>query len=75
MSSISGTSGRLGPVRIDHAFTGDSRNSDGRAAVRVFDPSGTGVELEWDDACPWVQIHTADKPVRAGPARRWRWSR
>ena len=57
----------LGPVRIDHAFTGVMRNSDGRAAVRVFDPSGTGVELEWDDACPWVQIHTADKPV--GPDR------
>lgn len=57
----------LGPVRIDHAFTGISRNADGLAAVRVFDPSGTGVEIEWDERCPWVQVHTADKP--AGPDR------
>ena len=57
----------LGPVRIDHAFTGISRNADGLAAVRVFDPSGAGVEIEWDERCPWVQIHTADKPV--GPDR------
>ncbi|MDQ0690620.1 hypothetical protein [Arthrobacter sp. W4I7] len=58
---------RLGPVRIDHAFTGLARGSDGRARVRVQDPSGTGVELEWGAEWPWVQIHTADKPV--GPDR------
>jgi aldose 1-epimerase len=57
----------LGSVRIDHAFTSLSRNPDGLAAVRVFDPSGTGVEIEWDKRCPWVQVHTADKPV--GPDR------
>jgi aldose 1-epimerase len=53
---------RLGPVRIDHAFTGIIRGDDGRAAVRVLDPAGTGVELEWEANWPWVQVHTADKP-------------
>jgi aldose 1-epimerase len=54
---------RLGTTRIDHAFTGITRNGEGRAAVRVLDPAGTGVELEWDENWPWVQIHTADKPA------------
>lgn len=57
----------LGAVEIDHAFTGLVPNGDGLAAVRAYDPSGTGVELEWDAAWPWLQIHTADKP--AGPSR------
>lgn len=57
----------LGDVMIDHAFTGIIRDADGRAAVRVFDPSGTGVELSWGTELPWLQIHTADKPV--GPNR------
>ena len=54
---------RLGPVKIDHAFTGISRDASGLARVRVQDPAGTGVELEWGTELPWVQIHTADKPV------------
>lgn len=53
----------LGTTRIDHAFTGIIRDGEGRAAVRVLDPAGTGVELEWDEDWPWVQIHTADKPA------------
>lgn len=57
----------LGSIRIDHAFTGIIRTEDGLAAVRVFDPSGTGVEIDWDERCPWVQVHTGDKPV--GPDR------
>lgn len=58
---------RLGPVKIDHAFTGIRRDGQGLARVRVQDPAGTGVELEWGREWPWVQIHTADKPV--GPDR------
>lgn len=58
---------RLGPVKIDHAFTGISRDRAGLARVRVLDPSGTGVELEWGAEWPWVQVHTGDKPV--GPDR------
>lgn len=54
---------RLGTVRIDHAFTGIIRGDNGRAAVRVLDPAGTGVELEWEPNWPWVQVHTADKPT------------
>jgi aldose 1-epimerase len=57
----------IGDVEIDHAFTGILTDADGNAAVRIFDPSGTGVELEWDGRWPWLQIHTADKP--AGPSR------
>ncbi|MBP1231736.1 aldose 1-epimerase [Arthrobacter sp. PvP102] len=57
----------LGSVQIDHAFTGLIPNADGLAAVRVHDPSGSGVELEWDGTWPWLQIHTADKP--SGPTR------
>lgn len=59
--------GRLGTVKIDHAFTDISRDAAGLARVRVLDPSGTGVELEWGAEWPWVQVHTGDKPV--GPDR------
>jgi aldose 1-epimerase len=38
------------------------------ATVRLVDPSGTGVEMVWDQACPWVQIHTADRPPLADGA-------
>lgn len=58
---------RMGQLKIDHAFTGIFPNADGRARVRVTDPRGTGVELEWGREWPWVQIHTADKPT--GPDR------
>lgn len=58
---------RLGPVEIDHAFTDISRDAAGLARVRVLDPSGTGVELEWGTEWPWVQVHTGDKPI--GPDR------
>ena len=58
---------RLGAIRIDHAFTHIRRDSAGMARVRVLDPSGTGVELEWGTEWPWVQVHTGDKPV--GPDR------
>lgn len=54
----------LGNTTIDHAFTGIIREFGGRAAVRAFDPSGTGVELSWGPEWPWLQIHTADKPLK-----------
>ncbi|PZU44191.1 MAG: galactose mutarotase [Microbacterium sp.] len=56
----------LGAVELDHAYTALARDADGRAAVRLTDPSGSGVELSWDESCPWVQVHTADLP--GGPA-------
>ncbi|MET0813193.1 MAG: aldose 1-epimerase family protein [Microbacterium sp.] len=59
------TARQIGGVEIDHAFTALHRDDDGFATVRVTDAAGQGVEMTWDDACPWVQIHTADKPVAA----------
>lgn len=52
----------LGDVALDHAFTGITRSGAGRATVRVTDPSGTGVRMSWDAACPWVQVYTGDLP-------------
>lgn len=51
----------IGATEIDHAFTGVRFDPDGAARVTVRDPCGTGVGMAWDTACPWVQIHTADK--------------
>ena len=56
---------RIGAVQIDHAYTGLARDAQGIATVRVTDDSGSGVEMAWDAACPWVQIHTAVKPDAA----------
>jgi aldose 1-epimerase len=56
---------RVGAVEIDHAYTALARDDQGIATVRVTDDSGSGVEMALDAACPWVQIHTADKPDAA----------
>lgn len=52
----------IGAAEIDHAYSGLIRGSDGIATVRVTSADGTGVEMAWDASCPWVQVHTADKP-------------
>ncbi|WP_313540514.1 aldose 1-epimerase family protein [Leifsonia aquatica] len=52
----------IGDTFIDHAFTGLTRDVDGIATVALRTADGSGVEMVWDDACPWVQIHTADQP-------------
>lgn len=56
------TARRIGAAEIDHAYTGLERDAAGVATVRVTDDAGSGVEMSWDAACPWVQVHTADKP-------------
>jgi aldose 1-epimerase len=53
---------RIGATEIDHAFSGLSRSADGGAAVRVTVADGSGVGVSWGPECPWVQVHTADKP-------------
>jgi len=54
------TARELGAVQIDHAFTSLARDADGFATVTVTDAAGSGVAMDWDATCPWVQIHTAD---------------
>jgi len=48
---------------IDHAFTDLERDGAGIAEIRVTDASGSGVAMRWDAACPWVQVHTADRDI------------
>ncbi|WP_253905127.1 aldose 1-epimerase family protein [Arthrobacter sp. H14] len=52
----------IGSVEIDHAFTDINWDAEGRAALLLRDPAGTGVGMSWDRTCPWLQVHTADKP-------------
>lgn len=59
------TARRIGSAEIDHAYSGLARDDAGIATVRVTGADGTGVEMSWDAACPWVQVHTADKPDAA----------
>ena len=54
---------QIGTVEIDHAYTALNRDADGLATVRLTDAAGSGVEMVWDAACPWVQVHTSDKGV------------
>lgn len=54
---------RINTVEIDHAYTALTRDDAGFATVRVTDAAGSGVEMVWGTACPWVQIHTSDKGV------------
>ncbi|WP_406248762.1 aldose 1-epimerase family protein [Microbacterium sp. M] len=54
----------IGDVFIDHAFTSLSYE-EGISEVRLTTADGTGVAMRWDEACPWVQVHTADTGVDA----------
>ncbi|WP_337589584.1 aldose epimerase family protein [Arthrobacter sp. ERGS1:01] len=47
----------VGTTMIDHAFTGLGPVP----RLVLSDPVGTQVGMSWDDGCPWLQIHTADK--------------
>lgn len=58
---------QLGDIFIDHAFTGLQTDGDGVARVHVRAADGGGVVCSWNAAeCPWVQIHTADRPGESG---------
>lgn len=46
---------------VDHAYTGINYD-DGAATVSVLAADGRGAAITFDSGCPWVQIHTADKP-------------
>ncbi len=61
----------IGAAEIDHAFTALATDADGAVTARLTDASGSGVEVEWDAACPWVQVYTSDQPTGAAdPAHR-----
>ena len=60
---------RIGSVFIDHAFTGLSP-AGGATTVELRGPDGRGVAMLWDEACPWVQVHTADTPEAPATHRR-----
>lgn len=53
---------RIDSTEIDHAFAELTRETDGDAVVRVTTADGSGVGIRWGSECPWVQVHTADKP-------------
>ena len=52
----------IGDQAIDDAVTDLARDENGRLQVRVTAPSGTGVAMSAGPECPWLQIHTADRP-------------
>ncbi|GAA2756052.1 aldose 1-epimerase family protein [Actinopolymorpha rutila] len=52
----------IGTTFLDHAYTGLAADADGVVRARVRTAEGSGVELAWDAGCPWVQVHTADRP-------------
>lgn len=53
---------RLGDLRLDHALTGIAFDPSGHASATVLDGAGRGTRITWDRTCPWVQVHTADRP-------------
>ncbi|TDU27176.1 aldose 1-epimerase [Arthrobacter sp. JUb115] len=51
----------IGDLFIDHAYTGLAARADGSFRAEITDAGGVGSHITWDEACPWVQIHTADR--------------
>lgn len=57
------TAGRvIGDTFVDHAFTDLDFGAEGQTKVELRTAAGDGVAMTWDHRCPWVQIHTADRP-------------
>ena len=53
----------VGSTEIDHALCDLIPGIDGLAVASVVGASGRGAEIVWDPTqCPWVQVHTADRP-------------
>jgi aldose 1-epimerase len=51
----------IGATQVDTAYTGLSRDDDGRAWIRLTDPDdGRTVGMWADEAHPWLQAFTAD---------------
>ena len=53
---------RIDDTFIDHAFTDLARDAEGTTEVRLTTADGSGVVMRWGAECPWVQVHTADRP-------------
>lgn len=51
----------IGSAFVDHAYTRIDYDGGG-ATVAVRASDGRGAAITFGEACPWVQIHTADKP-------------
>ncbi|WP_114855981.1 aldose 1-epimerase family protein [Brachybacterium sp. YJGR34] len=52
----------IGELFIDHAFTDLARDAQGRMDITVTAPGGTGVRITAGPECPWLQVHTGDRP-------------
>lgn len=53
----------LRDAALNAAYSGWHRDDAGRAVVRVLDDAGVGVEIEFDERIPWVQLYTADHGI------------
>jgi aldose 1-epimerase len=60
---------RIGDAFLDHAYTGLRRDDAGAASVRALGADGSGVEVRFGPDCPWVQVHTADRPEKPEVSR------
>ena len=52
---------KLGTTFIDHAYTALDFEGGKLARAILTDEQGTGSQMTWDQACSWVQVHTADQ--------------
>lgn len=52
----------LNGVNLDHAFTDLSFDELEQTEAILRGADGAGVKMTWDRTCPWVQVHTADRP-------------
>lgn len=59
----------VGDAFLDHAYTGLLRDDTGLTTVRVTGADGSGAHVRFGADCPWVQVHTADRPEKPDISR------
>ena len=52
----------IGSTACDHALTDLFADEQGRFRASLVAADGRGVSMEWGAECPWLQLHTADRP-------------
>jgi aldose 1-epimerase len=60
-----GSARPIGPVRLNHSYTGGGRDADGWGTATVLAADGHGVRVRWDPAVPWIHPFSYDLPGAA----------
>jgi len=55
----------IGPIRLNHSYTGGERDADGWGTATIHAADGHGIRVRWDAAARWIHPFSYDLPGAA----------